>query len=1432
MDTLDLKNLSNRTKIILTKILNTFLEEHKNDRRYSELIISKNNQLLKTQLFIIFGDSKLFSKSMNYLNIPNSKLIKYLHNIKTFFDNDNSTKQSKGIDFILNKSGLNDQYFDIIPLLDDYEQLYDNIRYNQKVINFINESFPQTFKDEIIEIFNSLVKFDNLYKKYKVSIIEEKINTIKQFYNTEDKEIFIISQKSIIENKITNFYTNLSNNIQETNIDFNFDEFKPNDISVMQTLDSSAEENWNQIISETRRVVYDTNPDKYFENFVALFKYFKETEKKFKLDDKNINELMEEIQNYNTFITTQNEILNNMPYYNNETDNNEFDNENFIKFLKNIPEKNKRLLKDIKNSITTMISTLFTNINYNYLNGFKEYNVNDTGYNTDNDLFKIQWFDKNIDKQRVSYNVLLIFVQTCAKILIHKNNINEYQNILPIGLYPDKIYKYESDLYVYILTKIFTNVLKQFTEQQSCMGDNCKDSVILMLTYIKILRTLKPIITDENNELFRIINEMELEDFNFSTYIEGQIKGTSTIKNIMDNMIFNMDYYQLPTRNTSLNKKIEQQKINFTHKNFIKECIDENNEKLRKKYLTTKTSNNSLIKKLISAEKNDDKEWNIMMNNNYQIFIAYFSNMFHKIKLNFSDGTNSLYSFENFNKMNICVGALTEYKPCYETNYYIWVKEVSNLLPLENYINIYIDVYKQYIEKNLYKIIDNRIILVNTKDELKYYKTLKTQKEQNSFIELVLQKQNITNLTSNISSFFNFYTNEKKFYDNLYNICLSNENVFNIIINHISNLEQQIEKEEEDLSAIELLLEELDDDEMVEGINNKRNLLNIKKHFLNLIISKKFENKFEKSELETEHTLEIELVKAEINIKEEEEEIEFGDDDDEEEREYGETEEPDDADEADIANQQMEFDDFEQQTQIDIQDIIDKQQRNKKELLKQWGNTLSKYLDIQNGKNIMDKILQIVDNIEYKNSNQKKIHEQFAKFLKNEYLSTNSFSDIKKLKFDKKLRKTHYEFLNNIEYDIFKILLILYTITYNLDQIVKQKIDICNIPRIKSFIKEQRSKNTDSKVKLSKFVTIINGRWNGFTGTIVSSSNDDKIIEAKKKIINNLKSSLLYYKKLRKTFLNENWLSKFPKYGKNDIINRKKEENQQNFLKIQISKFEQELDTSIATIKKTLTEKINEFKNNYIYVTLDRYGINTNKYVPHIKQIKLKLQDVEFSKLPTSKLASSITNKFEEVKGNLSGKKTLENNVKCLYYILEIFHNSLSKTDFEEAFEKNYFIYVYNFAFQIYIKQRALEKRKLIIELDNEYNINNLKLKLNTGILNNSTKRRLLKQIAISETKDKILNIEDKYHYLFETYDDKKPRKETVTLFKNLYINNKGTILPEYEISVMKQISKKQQIHKTRLIKKLNNQFDSFINNVKESYKQPECDIINILKNM
>ena len=156
MDTLDSKNISNRTKIILTNILHNFLKKYKNDHRFSQHIINESNKHLKTQLFIIFEDSNLFDKSMNYLNITNTKLVKYLHNIRTFFENNNYEKQKKGIDFILNKSGLNDQYNDIIQLLDEYEKLYDNIRYNEKIIEFIYKTFTEEFKYQIESI---IIKF-------------------------------------------------------------------------------------------------------------------------------------------------------------------------------------------------------------------------------------------------------------------------------------------------------------------------------------------------------------------------------------------------------------------------------------------------------------------------------------------------------------------------------------------------------------------------------------------------------------------------------------------------------------------------------------------------------------------------------------------------------------------------------------------------------------------------------------------------------------------------------------------------------------------------------------------------------------------------------------------------------------------------------------------------------------------------------------------------------------------------------------------------------------------------------------------------------------------------------------------------------------------------------------------------------------------------
>ena len=61
---------------------------------------------------------------MNYINIPNPKLSKYLYNIRLFFENNNPEKKVKGINFIINKSRLNNKYIEAIPLLNNYETLY------------------------------------------------------------------------------------------------------------------------------------------------------------------------------------------------------------------------------------------------------------------------------------------------------------------------------------------------------------------------------------------------------------------------------------------------------------------------------------------------------------------------------------------------------------------------------------------------------------------------------------------------------------------------------------------------------------------------------------------------------------------------------------------------------------------------------------------------------------------------------------------------------------------------------------------------------------------------------------------------------------------------------------------------------------------------------------------------------------------------------------------------------------------------------------------------------------------------------------------------------------------------------------------------------------------------------------------------------------
>ena len=77
------------------------------------------------------------------------------------------------------------------------------------------------------------------------------------------------------------------------------------------------------------------------------------------------------------------------------------------------------------------------NINYKYAfettYGNESYNI------TENDLSQIQYYDKTIEKQRVSYNSLLLFIQKCTKIIIHKNNVINKLNICFIFLLLEKV---------------------------------------------------------------------------------------------------------------------------------------------------------------------------------------------------------------------------------------------------------------------------------------------------------------------------------------------------------------------------------------------------------------------------------------------------------------------------------------------------------------------------------------------------------------------------------------------------------------------------------------------------------------------------------------------------------------------------------------------------------------------------------------------------------------------------------------------------------------------------------------------------------------------------------------------------------------------------------------------------------------------------------
>ena len=119
-------------------------------------------------------------------------------------------------------------------------------------------------------------------------------------------------------------------------------------------------------------------------------------------------------------------------------------------------------------------------------------------------------------------------------------------------------------------------------------------------------------------------------------------------------------------------------------------------------------------------------------------------------------------------------------------------------------------------------------------------------------------------------------------------------------------------------------------------------------------------------------------------------------------------------------------------------------------------------------------------------------------------------------------------------------------------------------------------------------------------------------------------------------------------------------------------------------------------------------------------------------------------------------------------------------------------------------------------------------------ILNNTSlfprkKRKLQTKIQQAEIKQKIYEIEEKYSDIFETTIIKKVRKEDITSFVNLYINSKGNILSEYIINAKKSVEIIEKEKEKILIEDINSQFDKFNDIINNTYKDEECDLINLL---
>jgi len=1461
MDFLNTNDFINNTKLILTLIINKFLARYENNMEFREQIQIELKSYLKTQLYIIFDNSNLFNNTIESINIINPKRKKQLLIIRKFFVENNKNKMKKGINFILEDNIFQNIYSDFMSseknIRNNYDILYNNIQYNEKLLQFINKEFPKTISQEFSKILNDLSKYNEISKHYNISQIENNILKIKVFYELDDdnKKIYIINQKNKIDNEITKLMTLFSTQIYEDNIDdFDIDinSLKPSDISILTNENMNAEKVWKDLLKDDSIIKYDMNPNINFTHFIKLFDSLKNQSQMFLFDKKNLNFLISQTKEYINFIKEETNILSNIKYYQFNIDKtNKLQNmTKFLSYLQKMPENDKKLLNQIISQNNLIIKQLFDKINSNYEDGIKKcIDCTNKGFNLD--IYKVKYYDENIKKLHISYNILFTYLNKCRLILEYKKQKDiTSNNLLPIGITLSDSHKFIENTYSYICDNILNYWIdKSIINANITKQENYEGIYILELAYYKEFLNIKNILKDYS-DYYEIINKT-LNSKLFTKFINNLIKeqveqfskNISHESNFIKNIISNIDTDEETIKDISLTEKIQKKESKLYHESFLKTCDIDNKKTLYKKFISNNTSINTfikniddkLIKKLFSEENKQNIhniEWYLMMNTNRKLFIAYFSNMYEKIVNIFADNTeNSLYSFDNFHSNNFDHNISlidTTYTTLYEQNFDKWTKNIKYILPIDNFIERYIKIVDKYLDKDLYKIINNRIILLETIDEIKFYDNLKSSNDKEYFINLVMEKQIVTEILPTIQYNLKFFTNQEIFFKNLFNISFTDENLTKPIADYINKITKQIDSTQKYISSLEILIPHMDDLEqknMTIQIQSKNKYVhNLKKIIKRVEI---LDSKYKTIDYDIEninYTNNIGNLYVNVN------DSNYQDDDtenNENDGEYGETNEPDKEDTSNVNEDMIELNDFEQQSHVQIEDIINAQRYEKHNNIKRWINTIYMYLNINLNKFIIDKVIEISSNSEYKKTMDKNIHQTFAKYLKHDFLSITSYNSMQRIRYDKEITRLHRNFLLQIEFDVLKIISILHIIIYDIEPISKKK-NICNSKNLLNFIND--SIINKKEITLSNFVKIIDGRWKGHSGTVVTQYDNEKFIKNKKNIIENLRTTLILYKKLKKSFdkKDQNLIKNISK--KEHILEMKKKIYHNNLLEQKNNQFLDNLDKMITNIENNISKNIKDLKNKEISITLDRFGTKGTKYIPHIKSLSILNKNIEFTKIDSKNITSSINNKFEEVKDIFTNDNTLFDITKCLFSVLEIFHPSIgNKIEFEEIFQKNYFIYIYNFAFNIFQKNRMFYKRELLYQLQGEYDIDNLTNKFNDTSLHPRLKRKLEEKLKQARIRKQLFEIEDNFSDIFETIVIKKTRKENITLFKNLYINAKGNILAEYEINAQKNVEIEEKKKDKLLIKNITNDFNKFENSINNIYSEDECNFIKLL---